>query len=354
MGGKSERRSRKHGSELDQQAGEELLAEAWRRGQEQAYALVAMADDVILERGGEPVNYDAAGLREAFMVVLTAFVEGLATRTINLTPLTSEDVKKALEAASTLLPTGESLEADDEGTEDVTHDELDDVAANAKSSGKHQMADRGGVLWAMQPNGDVGLGFLTPDQYGDRRDSADGDALSALYAHWYLDHLGPALRMAASWVSVRRAKGLPAHLFMFDEAVATDTPDVLKALDTVYAEPSNHGVVASGAPARAVGAPILIEDEEGLTAYVGTVVAFENSEGEVVEQANVFAFPFNEFGIETSVAELSQALAERLASAHSVPIVMMDPQPLTICPECRQLACFGSTKQPEHAAAGLQ
>jgi hypothetical protein len=350
MAGKSTRGSRRDESELDQETGEALLDAAWRRGNEQAHALVVMADGVL---GDEAINHDSARFREAFMVVLTAFVEGLVTRTINLTSLQTQDVTQALKAASALLSEGESLEADDEGTDNVTHDELDDVAAKAKSSGKHQMADRDGVLWAMQPNGDVGLGFLTADQYGERRDSVDGDALSALYAHWYLDHLGPALRMASSWVSARRAKGLPAHLFMFDEAVATDTPDVLKTLDTVFAEPSNHGVVASGAPARAVGAPILIKDEEGLTAYVGTVVAFENAEGEVVKQANVFAFPFNEFGIETYVAELSQALAERLASADSVPIVMLAPQPLTICPECRQLMCFGSTKQPEHAAVGL-
>lgn len=338
-------------SALDVATGADLLREGRLRGREQAQALLWMLDD-LLSREGAPTDYDSEVFRQGLLIVLVGFAEGLAERAVDTTGLELSEVDTALKAGVKSVEPMESSDGDDDGPDEVTEAELDEIAALAKSTGTRQSAEKGGVVWTVERSGDVGIGFLTPDQFGESRSDVDGDALAELYSHWYLDHLGPAVRTAAKWVQAQRAKGTPTHLFMFDAGAKTDK--AWKPLDAVYAETSTHGVVASGAPARAVGAPITIQDHAGLTSYVGTVVAFEDENGDVVEQANVFAFPFDEYGNDSSVAELSGALAERLATDRKVPIVMTDPQALDICPNCRQLMCFGSTKQPEHAAVRLQ
>jgi hypothetical protein len=317
-------------------------------------ALLALAQDV-LEQEQEHYLKDPARTGEAVLFVLTGFAEGIAEFADEVGGLNPYEVGDALltgvdEVSS--MRADDDDDDDDDDADEVTEAELDEVAALAKSKATRQSADRGGVVWTMETSGDVGIGFLTPDQFGESRSDVDGDALAELYAHWYLDHLGPALRTAAKWVQAKRAEGASTRLFMFDEAATKD--DRWDPLDAVFAETSTHGVVAGEAPARAVCSPIFVQGDAGRTAYVGAVVAFEDENGELVEQANVFAFAFDEYGNDRSVTELSTALAERLATERKVPIVMTDPAALEICPTCRQLMCFGSPKQPAHAAVGLQ
>ena len=172
-----------------------------------------------------------------------------------------------------------------------------------------------------EPNGELWLGYETPDHYCKSGPSSPSTVLEALYGHWYVHHfLGV----------VKATKGKKLRIFTVGEFASTG-----KLLDvgTSYSEISKHNLRVSKRSPKEIQLGLITTNGQLIGA---TAVAVDES-FETIEQQNIFVFTSLLNGTPEDDLELLMAQARKMAHKAGLPLREIGTSPLSICSEHRQM-----------------